>query len=157
MGKSEDIPPCMIYIDKEGRWFYEGAEIIRREIILHFYRHMELDPQGRYIIDWNGQRCYLDVEDAPFVVQRAEREERGGPDRYAFVLYLNDDTREELAPESLWVGKDNVLYCRVKDGKFPARFSRPAYYQICEFMIEQEGAFFLPIDGKKYTIRTKDS
>lgn len=157
MARDEEIPPCMIYIDKDGRWYYEGAEIIRREIVLHFYRHMELDSRGRVIINWKGQRCYVDVEDTPFVVQRTAHvvNEKGRQPRYD--IYLNDGTREELAPESLRIGKDNVLYCRVKNGRFPARFSRPAYYQICEFIQEQEGAFFLPFKGKKHEIRIKDA
>lgn len=146
----------MIYIDKEGRWFYEGVEMVRREIVLHFYRHMEVDPKVGYIINWNGQRCYVEVEDTPFIVIRLSFEERRGHGRSHFVLSLNDGTREGLDPESLWVGKDNVLYCRVKNGMFPARFSRPAYYQLSEFIEEQDDSFFLPMNGKKHEILIKD-
>ncbi len=53
-----------------------------------------------------------------------------------FSYLLNDGSRERLnlsAP--LRTGKDNVLYCRVKNGEFEARFSRPAYYQFCEYIV----------------------
>ena len=44
------LPPCLIFIDKEGRWFHEGVEMIRRDFIRMFYRNMELDGEGRYVI-----------------------------------------------------------------------------------------------------------
>ena len=60
-GMSE-LLPCLIFIDKEGRWYHKGAEMIHREFIRLFYKHMELDPQGRYVINWQGQHCQLPVE-----------------------------------------------------------------------------------------------
>ena len=74
----DPLPPCMIFIDKEGRWFHKGAEMIRRDFIRLFYSNMELDSEGRYVIFWNGQRCLVDVEDTAFVVQRAVYTETPG-------------------------------------------------------------------------------
>ena len=144
----DDIPPCLIYIDKEGRWFHEGAEMIHREFIRLFYQHIEIDPQGRYIISWRGERCYVEVEDTPFVVWRVIRKD--GASR--FILYLSDDSQEDLKPDTLYVGEKNVLYCKVKDGAFIARFNRPSYYQLAEHIVEEDGRYFLPHDGEKYLI-----
>ncbi len=66
--KGDEIPPCNIRIDKEGRWFYKGAEIIKQDIVRHFYAHLESDDQGRVIIHWRGERCVVEADDAPFVV-----------------------------------------------------------------------------------------
>jgi uncharacterized protein len=145
-----DISPCFIFIDKEGRWFHEGAEMIHRDIIRFFYDHMELDGSGRYLIHWEEERCLLDVEDTAFVVQKADFREHEGLQE--IQLFLSDDTREPLLPETLFVGKANVLYCMVKQGRFPARFHRPAYYQIAAFVQEEEGGFHLPLNGRKYRI-----
>jgi hypothetical protein len=41
----------------------------------------------------------------------------------------------------------------VKDGRIPARFLRAAYYQIANYIDEDEGGtFFLLLNGKRYPI-----
>ena len=149
----DDIPPCLIFIDKEGRWYHQGAEMIRREFIQLFYQNMEIDSGGRYLINWADKRCYVEVEDTAFVVRRISYEE-GNQDRGIRIeLSLSDDTKEALMPDSLSVGRENVLYCRVKTGFFPARFNRAAYYQLAEYIEEEGKTYFLPLNGRKYIIR----
>ena len=150
-----DIPPCLIYIDKEGRWFYKGAEMIHREFIRLFYQRMEIDSLGRYIINWGGSRCYVEVEDTPFVVRRTQLENLEQASDSHFILFLSDDTQEDLAPDTLLIGNDNVLYCEVKNRAFPARFDRAAYYQLTEHVEEENDEFFIPLNGEKYYIRRK--
>jgi hypothetical protein len=141
------IPPCEILIDKEGRWFHNGVEIIRRDFIQLFSGHMERDGQGRYILTWEGKPCFVEVEDTAFVVRRVD-EENG-----SFSLHLSDDSIEDLLPETLSVGPDNIPYCMVKNGRFSARFTRTAYYQIARYIEGGEGpGFFLRVGGKKHPI-----
>ena len=147
-----DIPPCLIYIDKEGQWFHKGVEMIHREFIRLFYQNMELDEQGQYIISWQGDRCYVEVEDTPFVVWRVVFEDKKDSYESRFILYLSDDSREDLSPETLSLGDENVLYCKVKNQSFPARFCRAAYYQVAEYIEEEEGKYFLPLNGEKYIL-----
>ena len=149
--KDQDTPPCFIFIDKEGGWFHKGAEMVHRDIVRFFYEHIGMDSLGRYVIRWGNERCYLDVEDTAFVIQRVRFEEDGGMQN--FRLFLSDDTTENLNPETLFLGEENVLYCKVKQGSFPARFHRPAYYQLAEFVQEDEGRFYLPLNGEKHFIR----
>ena len=151
----DDIPPCLIFIDKEGRWFHKGVEMIHRETIRLFYRHMSLDPQGRYIITLDGDRCYVEVEDTPFIVRRTRFMESAQADRSGYLLTLNDGTEEKLSPDTLIVGVDNILYCKVKGHAFPARFDRQAYYQLAQYIEEREGGYVLPLNGKEYRIRNK--
>ena len=150
--KYDEVPPCLITIDKEGRWYHNGAEMIRRDVIRLLYKNMALDSNNRYVINWQNQQCYVDVEDTAFVVWRAEFRDgsKGRDDRY--MLYLSDESMEELVPETLFVGDGNVLYCRVKGRIFSARFTRAAYYQIAQFIEEEKGTFYLPLKGKKYPI-----
>ena len=149
--KNQDLHPCLIYIDKEGCWFHKGVEMIHREFIRLFYQNMEIDPQGRYIINWNGERCYVEVEDTAFVVRSATCKDTGADLDSRYFLFLSDDSSEELA-DTLFLGADNVLYCKVKNRIFPARFSRPAYYQLAEYIKEDNGSFYLPCKGNKYNI-----
>ncbi len=147
----KDTPPCSILIDKEGHWFHKGMEMVRRDFIRFFYRNMEVDAKGRYIIAMAGDRCYVDVEDTPYVIWGIafENDDQKG----AHVsLYLSDDSMEELDPETLSVGDKDVLYCRVRNRAFPARFNRPAYYQLAEYIKEDKEGFFLPVMGRRYPV-----
>ena len=154
MAKTEmnELPPCLIFIDKEGHWYHKGSEMIHRDFIRLFYQHMELDSQGQYVISWQGQRCWVDVEDTAFVVRRVTVKDGTQDQNGRYLLYLSDDSREPLAPETLFVGQDNVLYCKVKTGVFPARFNRAAYYQLADYIEEEGDTYYLPLNGRKYNL-----
>jgi hypothetical protein len=151
-----DLPPCLIFIDKEGRWFHKGAEMVHREFIQLFYENMELDDVGRYIITIGNDRCYVEVEDTPFVIRQVRFEEGEQEGLSRCMLYLSDDTWEMLRPDSLFIGPENVLYTRVKEGAFPARFLRPAYYQLAQNIEEEDGTYVLPLNDGKYVIGTPE-
>jgi uncharacterized protein len=151
------IPSCMIFVGKEGQWYHEGAEIIHRPIFLWLIQSLEKTEDGLFIVNLNNQRCFLEVEDTPLVVQRVERiqEDPAGSERIR--LYLNDDSVDVLNPKTLEASPENVLYCLVKEDKIPARFLRPAYYQMAEFIEEgEDGEFYLFLNQRKFPIRLKE-
>ncbi|NVM20166.1 MAG: DUF1285 domain-containing protein [Desulfobacterales bacterium] len=158
MGRQEQVlPSCMIYVDKEGSWFHKGAPIIHRELLFLFYRCLRVNEQGDYIIKFKDQVCRLDVEDTPFVVLRTDFIRAGSNgEKDLFILHLIDDTKEELVPETLSVGPDHVLYCKIRGGKFRARFSRPGYYQLAEHIREEPetGRYFVLLSNEKYYLKT---
>ncbi len=149
----DNLPPCLISVDKEGRMWHLGAEMIHKGINRLLSDHVELDEKGRYIINFRGQRCFVEVEDTFFVIARLDYfpPDRESPEKY--VITLNDGTQEELDPSTLTIGPENVIYARVKSGRFPARFLRPAYYQLTGHVVEKEGGFVLPYRGKDYALR----
>jgi len=157
MSEKDTIQPCLIHIDKEGRWTHKGAEMTRHDLVRLFYRNMELDKDGRYIIHWQGTQCYVDVEDTAFVVNRVRFKEKTGNEKSGFVLYLSDGTNEDLLPDTLFTGDDHVLYCRIKNKTFPARFLRPAYYQLAEYVEEENGLYVIRLDDAKYPIKLRNS
>jgi len=141
-----------IWIDKEGRWFFQGEEITHRKTYLLYNRNLTRDESGRIILRVGKEICPVEVEDTPFVIKSLEiyPAEQGGLE---FVwLILNDESREQLIPETLYIGADHIPYCRVRGGIFEARFSRGAYQLLAPFIQhdEQEKRFFIPIDGKKH-------
>ena len=141
-------------IDKEGRWFIRDEEITHRKTYLLYCRNLTLDESGRIILRIGSEQCPVEVEDVPFVVKTLEfvSTEDGG--LKAIGLVMNDETREELHPETLRIGPDHVLYCRVRSGKFEARFSRGAYQLLFPYIRhdEKENRFFITIDGKAYDL-----
>jgi len=140
----------MLRIDKEGTWFYNNLPIINRAIYLFFNQHLTRDEQGSYIIRIGKETSPLFVEDTPFVVMRVDY--IPSDNKESFMVRLNDETVEELDLQTLSIGKDNVPYCAVKQDRFPARFLRPAYYQLCEHIqAEGEDLFYIMLNGyKKY-------
>ena len=148
-----------IRIDKEGIWYYKGAHMFRKEILCVFFEHLKIDECGKYLVELNKERCYLDVEDTAFVVGSVYKTQLPDDDRVQIDILLNDDSSEKLEMNSLHVGKDNVLYCRVKEGKFTARFSRNSYYQLAEFIEQSENGshFFIKLNDEKYFIKSNQA
>lgn len=149
-GVFDASPYLKLVIDKEGRWFQNGAEIIHPEIYRLFNQLLEKAPDGGYLVRMGQEICKVEVEDAPFVVRRLIED-----DHDKFLLELNDGTREPFDPKRFWIGGQNIPYSRVKSGVFHARFSRPAYYQLARYIVtdENEKEFFLLLDGKRVPIK----
>lgn len=143
-----------IRIDKDGVWYYNGNEIFRDEIVRYFYQNLKRDEAGRYLIELDDDCCYLEVEDAPFVVRAVYRCTGRTDNEDFFNLLLSDYSIEKLNPDSLWAGKDNVLYCSVKENTFVARFSRASYYQLANFIEcgDNEDEYFILLNGKHFLI-----
>ncbi|MGA2780411.1 MAG: DUF1285 domain-containing protein [Smithella sp.] len=143
-----------IRIDKEGVWYYKGAHMFRKEILSVFFEHLRIDECGKYLIELGPERCYLDVEDTAFVVAAVYKTKLPDNGRFQIDVLLNDDCCEKLEMNSLYIGNDNVLYCRVKEGKFTARFSRKSYYQLAEFIERSENGnhYFINLNGENYFI-----
>jgi uncharacterized protein len=145
---------CDIKIDKEGTWYYRGAHMFRKEILSLFFASLKIDECGKYLVEMGEERCYLDVEDTIFVVVAVYKTILEKDNKAYINIQLTDDSLEELDLSTLRVGKDNVLYCAVKNRKFPARFSRNSYYQLAQFIEqeEKEKSFFISLNDEKYFI-----
>ncbi len=148
-----------IRIDKEGIWYYRGAEMFRQDIVNLLYRSLKQDEEGRYLIDFAGEHAYLEVEDTPFVIKSVSYT-TGAQGEEAFHLSMPDGSEESLDPKTLRINADDVLYCTLGPG-FPARFSRAAYYQLAEHIqydAEQDSHYLL-LNGHRFyiTITTENS
>jgi hypothetical protein len=144
----DDIPPCHIRIDKEGVWYYQGLPIIHQEIYRYLNQCLKKDSSGRYILQMNGERCYLEVEDAPYVIREVTLKSPPGGTPALFIK-LNEGTEEELRAETLWMEQGNVLHCRVKDEDYDARFLRSSYYQLTNFLHHDGEKYYLVVGEKK--------
>jgi hypothetical protein len=145
-----------IKIDKDGIWYYNGAHMFRKEILNVFFQNLRIDECGKYLIELGTERCYLDVEDTAFVVAAVYKTKLPGNGLEQIDILLNDDSCEKLEMNSIYTGRDNVLYCRVKEGKFTARFSRNSYYQIAEFIeLSENGVdYFINLNSEKNFIQS---
>ncbi len=133
-----------VFIDNRGNWFQDGIEIKHRLTYLYNNKLLDRDKEGRYYIDDGSCRLYVRVEDTPFVVKMLRKE---GEDYY---LTLNDETEEKLNLETLRINDENIPYTKVKNGKFSARFTRPAYYELMKYAVQEGEGFYIESNGQKH-------
>ena len=153
----KSIPPCNIRIDRNGVWYFQGAEIIRRDILEMFYSTMEMDELGRYVLRMGKEVCVLEVEDTPWIVKGIDFIPGSEENPPAFQIRLSDNSTENLNLDELWMNEENVFYCKVKGGKFIARFSRNAYYEFSKYIQfdEERHQYYVAINEKDYEIKLK--
>jgi hypothetical protein len=143
-----------VRIDREGAWHYRGVEMTRRDIVRLFYRNLRQDASGRYFIKIGNQSYPVEADDTAYVIWALEWSQSGDGVEECVRLLLSDDTSEDLDPGTLQIRKDNILYCRVKDGHFDARFSSSSYYELAEHVQYNSitDSCFILLGGKPYFI-----
>jgi uncharacterized protein len=127
-----------IRFGRDGRWYADGQVIANSRIADLFSQHVHRRPEGGYMLRIADEKAPIVVEDTPYVVIGAELGSDG-----AVLIELNDHSHERLDPRTLSVGGDDVLYCLVKDGAEAARFLRPAYYQIAQYICRAASGGFV--------------
>lgn len=146
----DGIPPCLVSVDLDGRLWHKGEEITHPGIAGLIFENVNRDADGRYIVTVEDKRCFLDVADTLFVIVRVDGPtlQAGPPDQ--LTVRLNDGSSEPLHPATLRQNSEHVMYAEVKNGRFPARFLRPAYYQLAEYAREENGRILLTVGGRDY-------
>ncbi|HLN47986.1 MAG TPA: DUF1285 domain-containing protein [Steroidobacteraceae bacterium] len=136
----------------DGCWYNDDERIENPRIALLFSQSIRRNPDGSYFLQVAEERAPITVEDTAYVVAKIDEDGHGG-----FVVTTNDEVREPLDPMTLEVGADNVLYCRVKQGQYRARFQRTAYYHLAEHFGSDDGEnFSIVIGGCRYRIGAVD-
>lgn len=139
-------------VDRDGRIFHEGSEIVDPLVLRFFLRAMQRTPEGRCLVVCQGEQNWFEADDTPFVIQRLRCAVEGGKP-VSMELCFAGDYREPLDPESLET-EGGYLYCKVRRGAFRARFGRVAMQQLAPFLVEGEGGPALLLRGARYPIRT---
>jgi len=134
-------------IDRDGLWFHDDAEVTHPGIVANLRDNLQVDERGHYLLI-GPARVPVEVEDAPFVVERVEAD----GDRLAATL--NDESREPLALETLRIDERAIPRCRVKGGRFEARLSRAAAYQLLQHVEPGEGGAraALVLGGRRHPV-----
>ena len=135
-----------IRLDRHGRFWHEGTRVTHPRLARALASWIDIDPDsGRYILRNAVQWCFFQVEDTPFVVRSARSEPDG------FILTLSGGSEEPLDIATLHT-RDDVLYCRVKHGRFPARFTSEAATTILDHAEPASGGLELLIGRARHPI-----
>jgi len=134
-------------INREGEWLHEGEEITHPGILANLRSNLRHDEAG-YFVQTGPARIPVEVADTPYVVIRVE------PEGSTLHLTLNDGTQEPLDPTTLRFAAGEVPYCRVKGGRWEARLSRAAAWELGRLVEYDEttGRALLRLGGTVHSI-----
>ena len=126
-----------IRIATDGRWFHEGDEIRRIEMVKLFASVLLRDKSGDYWLVTPVEKGRITVDDAPFIV--CEMLVSSGVDSQSNEIHFRTNLDESIAldaahPISLrpsYESQDFRPYIEVRNGLL-AKLSRPVYYQLAE-------------------------
>ena len=137
-------------VDRDGRVFHDGTEIVEPAVLRFFLRAMTRTDAGRYLVLCQGERNWFEAADTLFVVQRLRLTVEGGLLR-AVELHFVGDYREPLDPRTLEAERD-LLFCRVRGGLFRARFGRVAVQQLAPFLLDTGEGLALLVAGTRHPV-----
>ena len=126
-----------IRIATDGRWFHEGAEIRRIEMVKLFASVLVRDKTGDYWLVTPVEKGRITVDDAPFIICAMSVE--SGADTRSKKICFRTNLDESIAlddghPILLRPADDSQAfrpYIEVRDG-LRAKLSRPVFYQLAE-------------------------
>jgi hypothetical protein len=120
-----------IRLDREGRFFHDGALVEHRGMARAFASWIARHPDdGRFILTNGYDWTYFTVEGAPYFVEGVRASARGP------ILVLFDGSEEPLEPGALALDADGIFTTKVKGGAFDARFLRGAQLELEPFLDE---------------------
>ena len=146
MSREEPARTYHYRVDREGRIFHDGTEIVDPPTLRFFLRAMTRTPDDRWLVVCQGEYNWFEAPATPFVVQRLTRHERDA----AAELYLAGGVHEPLDPSTLFTdGAD--LFCLIGRERHPARFGRVAIQQLSP-LLDGDGEPRLRLGGRLWPI-----
>lgn len=119
-------------LDRELAWWHDGERIAHPKIIEAFNRGVRVRPDGRYVLEFAHDWCFLEVEDCGFAVLAIA--EVPGP---GLAARLSDGTVERLELTTLAVDVDGALTVGVKQGLGRARLTRTVHLELGQRLVAQ--------------------
>lgn len=138
-------------VDRDGRIFHDGSEIIDPVVLRFFLLAMQHTEDGRYLVICQNERNWFEAPDTPFVVQRVQCHIEQDH-LVAVELHFVGDYHETLDPDTLETDGP-YLYCQVRRRLFRARLGRNAVQQLAPFLAEDAGGAALLLGGHRWVVR----
>ena len=126
-----------IRITTDGRWFHDGDEIRRIELVKLFASVLMQDEAGDYWLVTPVEKGRITVDDVPFIVSEMSFLLGADPrsNEIQFCTNLDENIALDAAHPVLLRSVNDLQglrpYVEVRDGLL-AKLSRPVYYQLAE-------------------------
>ncbi len=136
-------------IDREGRFWHEGAQVAHDGLRRALFRWLDRlpPPGGRHILRLDENRyVYIEVADTPIVATSLRW---SGETAW---LGLTDGSEEALDPHTLTLDEAGVLRCRVRGGRLLARLATSAAVGLSERIETTPDGTFLRASGGAFPI-----
>lgn len=135
-----------IRLDRQLRWWHDDEPIEHPNIIEAFNTGLQPTPDGRYLLSFGKDWCYVQVEDAAYRVTAVDETAD-----QALSVRLSDRTAERLDPTSLRL-EDGIFVCRVKRGRAKALFSRDAQYALGQLLEPGPGGLLIRVGANRLAV-----
>ncbi|MGQ9425288.1 DUF1285 domain-containing protein [Gilvimarinus sp. F26214L] len=125
-----------IRIARDGRWFHEGEEIKRFELVKLFSTILKREGDEYFLVT-PVEKWRITVDDAPLVVVDFSRRGSGADQSLIFKTWT-EDLVEADQEHPLWVEEHDgepVPYVMVRNN-LPALIGRNVYYHLVELALE---------------------
>jgi len=130
-----------ISIDRQGRWFYHGTPINRKEMVCLFASVMHRAPDGGYLLITPGEMGRIEVEDVPFLAVEMFACGSGRDKVISFRTNMDEmvtvDAEHPLRIETGDSTREPSPYVMVRNG-LEARLTRSVYYDLVSQGWEEE-------------------
>ena len=133
-----------IRVDREGRFWHEGAPVVHEGLRRALFRWLDRlpAPDGRHILRLDERRfVYLEVADTPLVATSLRWSGE------VAQLGLTDGSEEPLDPATLTVDTEGVLRCTVRQGRLQARLATSAAATLSERLESGPSGPVLRLEG----------
>ncbi len=131
-------------IARDGKWFYHGTPIPRKEMVCLFASTLERRDDGTYWLVTPCEEAQIEVEDVPFLAVEMFSCDCGRQRTLSFRTNVDElvtlDRPGQL--RLCYKREGNPPYIRVRDG-IEARLTRSVYYELVGIGVEEV------IDGER--------
>jgi hypothetical protein len=134
----------------DGSWRVGDFQVLHPPTLRYVKSHLVDDGGAPYVVD-GPQRMPIQVEGPPFEVLTLVID----PSRDKAEAVLDDGSLETIGDTSLGMNEETGRFeCAVRGGRFRARLSRAAHQTLLDHIVEERGAFFLPVGARRIPLRT---
>ena len=147
-----------IRLDREGRFWHEGALVEHPRVALAFHKGLGRAPDGRPTISFGRTWCYIVAEGPLFQVRAALCTPAADDSLRSCLLRLDDGSEEalSLSPGAVAADGEGVLHVRVKGGREWARLAPAAQAELGRWAAAgADGRFGLQTSEGLLTVETR--
>lgn len=146
-----------IRIARDGRWYHEGGEIKRPELVRLFSSILKREGDRFYLVT-PVEKVGITVEDAPFLAVDVTAEGTGEQQDLRFTTQVGDEVVADAEhPIQLAQGEDGAPspYVMLRDG-LEALIDRKSFYRLVELGCHKGGWFGIWSGGTFFALMASD-